>query len=73
MSWNQRKEFSNQGQLSTYFDFPEHRDLYSTMGYSQPLGKYTMSWNFRGTSIQRSGLGLLERSLSAVSGEAALR
>ncbi len=51
MSRNQRKELGNQGMLSTYLDFPEHQDLYSTMNYSQPLGKYTLSWDFQGSKV----------------------
>ena len=55
---NQRKEFSNQGTLSSYFDFPEHRDLYSTVDYSQALGNYTLSWDFRGDKIQGADTSL---------------
>jgi hypothetical protein len=58
MSWNQRKEFGNQGQLTSYLDFPEHRSLYSTLDYSQPLGNYTLSWDFRGSKVQATDANL---------------
>lgn len=48
LRWNQRKEFNNEGQLSTYIDYPAHHDLYGTIDYSRPFGDYTMSLNFRG-------------------------
>lgn len=50
--WNHRREFNDNSHVYTYLDFPSHRDLYSTIDYSRPLGDYTFSMNFRGSKIR---------------------
>ncbi|MEN6358372.1 MAG: Ig-like domain-containing protein [Armatimonadota bacterium] len=52
LSWNHRKEFSNDSRLYTYLDFPSHENLYGTVDYSCSLGNYMFSWNLRGNKLR---------------------
>ena len=54
MRWNQRMEFNNDSQIYTYFDCPDHQNLYSTVDYRRSIGNYTLSMNFDGRNLTSS-------------------
>ena len=51
-SWSHRVDLGKNSQVYSFFDFPSHRDLYSTVDYRRMLGGYTAALHFTGNKVQ---------------------